>query len=247
MAIDEAVLESCPSTGPTLRFYGWEGPALSLGYRQPAEHWTGRARAHGLDLVRRPTGGGAVLHGCDLTYSIALPRGCPGVPDSMRRSYAWIRDILLRGLREVGLSVLPAEAPGPAARHAASAQVCFGVSNGHEIELLGRKLVGSAQRRTRFGFLQQGSIPLTQDADLCRDVLGLVPPLAPIGTLAAGDLRRALTRAFEVALGAEMSRGELELAELRDARRRVEARRENALWIPRVSLRTAPTSADMVS
>jgi lipoate-protein ligase A len=177
MAVDEALLQCAARAGPTLRLYTWSRPAVSLGYRQPAPRWIDRARAGGFEVVRRVTGGGAVLHAGDLTYAVVAPLGVPRVPDDLLGSCHWIRAALLEALSGLGLDVRPASGRLGADRLA----LCFAGATGLEIELLGRKLVGSAQRRTAWGFLQHGSIRLRDDSALYAKLLAPVGP-APRGT-----------------------------------------------------------------
>jgi lipoate-protein ligase A len=167
MAVDEALLRCVARGGPTLRLYTWRRPAVSLEYRQPAPAWIGRARGEGLEVVRRVTGGGAVLHAGDLTYAVVAPAGVPQLPDDLFGSYAWIRSVLVEALAGLGLPVQPASARSGADRVA----LCFAGATGFEIELAGRKLVGSAQRRTPWGFLQHGSLRLRDDSALYAKLL----------------------------------------------------------------------------
>jgi lipoate-protein ligase A len=172
MAIDEAILEAVIEghSPPTLRFYGWSPPCLSLGRNQPlAQANVAACRAAGVDLVRRPSGGQAVLHAGELTYSLALlqtdPRSGGGVSEGYRR----LSQGLLAGLRRLGVEATQdlgadqgAGLPSP---------VCFERPSDYEITFGGRKLIGSAQWRRRGGVLQHGSLPLA--GDLTR-IVGLV-------------------------------------------------------------------------
>ena len=87
MSVDEALLLEAGRAGPALRLYGWRAPALSLGYRQVAPGWLERCAPLGVEVVRRVTGGGAVLHASDLTYAVVAPTGTRGVPDDLAGSY----------------------------------------------------------------------------------------------------------------------------------------------------------------
>jgi len=228
MAVDEALLLGCIAAGPVLRLYSWSAPCVSLGYRQKPPPWLDRARALGVPCVRRATGGGSVLHGTDLTYAVAAPRGCPGIPDDMRGSYEWIRERLLAALRQAGIHADPSRAE----RRAASAEVCFSASTGLEIEAAGIKLVGSAQRRTRQAFLQHGSIRRGDDATLERALFGVASEAPPLGAWDAGALRAALVQAFEAALGRVLEPSVLTAEELACARVRMQARSSDPLALP---------------
>jgi lipoyl(octanoyl) transferase len=150
MAIDEALLEY--ATVPAIRFYRWQSPALSFGYSgrfaDVASYQCER------DLVRRWTGGGIVFHGEDLTYSIVIPASDPVFPESSTSIYEWIHQVLCDVLVEAG----------HAARLGTDTGVddpgydCFANPVRADVLINERKIAGAAQRRTRHGLLQQGSI-----------------------------------------------------------------------------------------
>jgi lipoyl(octanoyl) transferase len=165
MAIDEALLETV--TSPTIRFYRWRSPALSFGYfgkfSDVAIHAVDR------DLVRRWTGGGVVFHGDDLTYSIVIPASDPTFGESSIALYEGIHRALCEALADTGQRAVVAVAgvgdPG-APRTAALTRAgisdagynCFANPVRADVLMDGRKIAGAAQRRTRRGLLQQGSI-----------------------------------------------------------------------------------------
>jgi lipoate-protein ligase A len=163
MAVDEAVLESTSGGEalPTLRLYAWAPPCLSLGYAQPlTDVDLSRLHARGWDLVRRPTGGRAVLHTDELTYSVIGPLEEPRLTGGVLDSYRHLAQALVAALRTLGL---PADIEGeshPAAGRTAN-PVCFEVPSTYEITVSGKKLLGSAQSRRKDGVLQHGSLPLT--------------------------------------------------------------------------------------
>ncbi len=195
MAVDEAVLEHIHrgESLPTLRLYAWQPPCLSLGYAQPvADVDLPRLREHGWDLVRRPTGGRAILHTDELTYSVAAPADDPRTAGTVLESYNRIARALLHALQALGLPVeIEAQAPAPAVQGQAN-PVCFEVPSSYEITAGGRKLVGSAQARKREGVLQHGSLPLTGDLRRITRVL-VFPGEAAREEAAARLLRRAAT------------------------------------------------------
>ena len=181
MSLDEALLECALEQPPTLRFYTWSEPSVSLGYRQAVPAWLERCERLSVPVVRRVSGGGAVLHAGDLTYAVITPLSVRELPGDLRGSYEWIRNVLVDGLRAAGLDVQPSCAETGAERLA----LCFAGATGLEIELERVKLVGSAQRRTRWGFLQHGSIRLADDSALYEALqsagveLTAVPAAAP--------------------------------------------------------------------
>lgn len=174
MAVDEAILESMAFEGstPTLRLYAWEPPCLSLGYAQPvADVDLKQLAERGWDLVRRPTGGRAILHTDELTYAVIAPHSEPRLAGGVIESYQRLSQALLRALH---LLQIPAEArpshpsatassPDGLLNGAAQGPVCFEVPSNYEITVEGKKLVGSAQARRKEGILQHGSLPLVGD------------------------------------------------------------------------------------
>ncbi|MGH0037774.1 MAG: lipoate--protein ligase family protein [Myxococcota bacterium] len=216
MGVDEALLESARTAGQgTLRFYTWDGPWLSLGYGQPADSEREQACARaGVGVVRRSTGGRAVLHGRDLTYAVAAPTRA--LPAGLRATYERIGEALVAGLRELGVPVERETSGAPASD--AGAFDCFAAPARDELVLGGAKLAGSAQRRTESAFLQHGSIRLAPDPPAAARASGMDGPgatsLAEHGhRIAAGELARALAAAFERVLGAELVRAPLSTRE----------------------------------
>jgi lipoate-protein ligase A len=175
MALDEAILEAvcAKKVAPTLRLFSWQPPCLSLGFSQSAGDVDRQACAvRGWEIVRRPTGGRAILHVDELTYSVSAPADEPRVAGGIVESYGRLAAGLLAGLRVLGLA--PAEArplyAHNGARHEAS-PVCFEGPARYEIIVRGRKLVGSAQSRRLGGILQHGTLPLTGDITRILEVL----------------------------------------------------------------------------
>lgn len=170
MALDEAILMG-DFGQPTLRLYAWEPFCLSLGYGQrSADVDSERVAGFGWDIVRRPTGGRAILHGDELTYSLILPAGHPLTTISVVDSYRQISRALVAGLEKLGIRP---EADHKAERVQGGA-VCFETSSHYEVTVQGRKLIGSAQLRREVGILQHGSLPLA--GDIARICDGLYYP-----------------------------------------------------------------------
>lgn len=173
MAVDEALLEAyaAGSTSPTLRFYTWSPPAVSLGYGQAIDTDIDPAtcQALGIDVVRRPTGGRAVLHDHEVTYSVVMREDEPRAAAGVLASYLTVSRALIRGLSYLGISaeLLPLRGAASRSREAVSS-VCFATPSSYEVAVAGRKIIGSAQRRAHGVIMQHGSIPMSLDLDkLC--------------------------------------------------------------------------------
>jgi lipoate-protein ligase A len=173
MAIDQAIMEAVAEgrVAPTLRFYAWDPPCLSLGYTQPvSEADRARLAARGWDLVRRMTGGRAILHTDELTYSVALPADNPIVTTDIVESYRRLSGALVAGLQRLGADP-QADKRADGHRSASTGPVCFEVPSHYEITIDGKKLVGSAQVRKFGAVLQHGSLPLEGDITRICDAL----------------------------------------------------------------------------
>jgi lipoyl(octanoyl) transferase len=152
--LDKAVL---PDSVPTLRFYDWLRPTITLGYLQKTDNLDyEKCKREGVDVAVRPTGGRAVLHWEELTYSITIPSDHPISSLHIMESYRMISEALIAGFIELGI---PAEFSRGDALGYKSAS-CFSSASRYEVVVGGRKLVGSAQRRRGGALLQQGSIPI---------------------------------------------------------------------------------------
>jgi len=167
MALDESLARSLASGdgSPSLRIFRWRPRAISLGYNQPAEELdAARCAAEGIDIVRRPTGGRAILHADELTYSVVMPAG----RKSILQVYNEISSALVRGLALYGVEVsLQKSQPDFAEEYRSSSSIpCFASSARYEIEWRGRKLVGSAQRRFSG---EHGDVVLQHGSILCGD------------------------------------------------------------------------------
>jgi lipoate-protein ligase A len=204
MALDEALMDRARATGEwVLRVYSWNAPTISLGRNQSAlgRYDLDRIDALGLAVVRRPTGGRAILHDREITYSVTAPVGDAG---DLRESYHRINQLLLRGLQSLGVAATVAN---PAARSAAPGMApCFDEPAAGELILDGRKLAGSAQWRSEDALLQHGSILVADDqsslATLALDgpveipapatlteALGAAPAIADVATALADAVR----------------------------------------------------------
>jgi lipoate-protein ligase A len=164
MAIDEAISRAVQANlvPPTLRFFGWQPACLSLGQAQPGSDVDREAcGAANIDVVRRPTGGRAILHTDELTYSVIAPDSDPRVVGTIVESYKQLSEGLLNGLRLMGVPTRQVEQPDEHDRD--QGPVCFEVPSNYEIVFGGKKLVGSAQMRKSGVVLQHGALPLCGD------------------------------------------------------------------------------------
>lgn len=173
MAIDRWLLEQHLSGHPpALRFYTWSPPAISLGYHQHRypEHWQHLVwQGQKVDLVRRPTGGRAVLHQGDLTYAVVTSGVTSGLVGTRVQVYEKICEFLIQGWRSLDIKLQY----GTAGRGYIHNPNCFGTATGADLILPdGTKLIGSAQLRRGGAILQHGSIRLQPDAELFTQVFG---------------------------------------------------------------------------
>jgi lipoate-protein ligase A len=211
MAIDEALWRGrqAGTSPPTVRFFGWEPPCLSLGYGQPLDESVDldACRRLGAGVVRRPTGGGAIYHDGperELTYSVVATAADLGIGPDLLETYHWIGRALLRGLNTLGAGAEMVAAGGGAGPAPA---FCFARTGAFEIEVGGRKLVGSAQRRRGTSFLQHGAVMLGVDEARVRAVFPATrDPLATMTTLQAATGRRPSFDEVALALAAAFER-----------------------------------------
>jgi lipoate-protein ligase A len=160
MAIDEAMLlTQKASFQPTLRFYDWLRPAFSFGYFQriSEEVDVEACDAHGIELVRRMTGGGTVIHGWDVTYTIIVPHGSGMFPKGISAAYCAISDCLINGLQRLEIDVVhqidkPTMGDTP--------NICLTNPAQYDTLLNGKKIAGVSQRRNQIGVMYQGYIAL---------------------------------------------------------------------------------------
>lgn len=184
MAIDEALLLSCqrgeePSLFPTIRFYQWSNPTLSLGYAQRSSQTVDRhyCRGTGIKVVRRLTGGRAVLHHREVTYSVVARTDIPPFCGSISETYLLLSRAIMGAYTSLGIV---AEMAGKEEGHRLASSPmtrspCFYSPSRHELVYQGKKLVGSAQKRQRNSFLQHGSILLDFDPNLLLFATGQQP------------------------------------------------------------------------
>ncbi|MBN1592087.1 MAG: lipoate--protein ligase family protein [Candidatus Coatesbacteria bacterium] len=176
MAIDESLFSTfdCDTAEPVLRLYTWNRPCLTLGYFQRAADAVRRdaCRERGVDVVRRITGGRAVLHDQELTYCIVAPVKRGPFAGRLIDCYQAIATCLAESCEQLGISKNMIEVVTGARGGSASA-ACFMMASAYEIMVGGRKLIGSAQKRNDDVFVQHGSIPLRIDMPLTLSVMRL--------------------------------------------------------------------------
>lgn len=180
MAADRALLENVSKNSfPTMRVYSWKPACISLGCNQSDESLDFEfCRKRGIEAVRRFTGGRAVLHDRELTYSIVFPEGTPFFLHGLSEIYNLINRGLLRGIQQLGVPAMLEKRTLDIRNHYRSklSTICFSAAAKYEITVQGKKLVGSAQRRTAAGVLQHGSIPLRRgELDLIDCLKGVSP------------------------------------------------------------------------
>jgi lipoate-protein ligase A len=187
MALDEALLHSVANGDslPVLRFYRWCPATVTLGYAQSVfkDLDLDVCRLAGLDVVRRSTGGRAVLHDNEVTYSVIAPFNAGLFGNSILDCYRVISEILQKTLVQLGLpaQLVPGKLRGD--RQSGMKAICFSVPSQYELLINGCKVVGSAQKRHGQAFLQHGSIPIEIDLELLGKVLK-----SDVNNLTAGSL-----------------------------------------------------------
>lgn len=174
MAVDEAVLEftSRGAAPPTLRLYAWNPPCLSLGYAQPISDVNMKnLEDRGWGIVRRPTGGKAILHTDELTYSVCGQHSDPNLSGGVLESYQHLSLGLLEALQQMGINADAAKNSSLQDSQDKDNPICFEVPSNYEITVEGKKLIGSAQARRKSGVLQHGTLPLSGDLTRIFQVL----------------------------------------------------------------------------
>lgn len=197
MAVDEAMLNSAEFGGPftpALRLYSWSSPVVSIGYLQDASPFD----ACGVPLVRRITGGRAILHDREITYSVIAPTDLPFFAGGITGAYSVIARCIAEALCYIGVpAVFSSERTS---ERVVKSPACFYAPSRYEITAGGKKISGSAQRRLKHAFIQHGSILLDIDKNAYRRVFGneVLERTACIGDfLGAGGVKNA-EKAFTV-------------------------------------------------
>jgi len=253
MAVDESILEHIyrGESKPTLRLYSWNPPCLSLGHAQSFKDVdVERLKSHGWDVVRRVTGGRAILHTDELTYSVTGSSDEPILSGGVLESYNRLAKALLYAVQSLSVPVEMKEHEDGHTQQNLN-PVCFEVPSTYEITVDGKKLIGSAQARKKEGVLQHGSLPLTGDLTRICDALifenesaretakerllaraTTVESVLGVGT----DWERAaqaFVRGFEAELGIQFERGEMSQSEIQRAGELVKEKYAHPSWTER--------------
>jgi lipoyl(octanoyl) transferase len=194
---------------PTLRFYRWNPPAVSLGSGQKPEEEANLdfCRRNGIDVVRRPSGGGAILHEDEITYSFTAGISDHPAFQDLLSSYYIIVEGLMEGLKKIGVNT---EVRGGKSSGPERCIPCFALSSRHDLVVNGKKIIGSAQRRKKNAFMQHGSIPVSYNPQLVakvfrnpQDFFDKATSITEVlGRRPEDDkIKRALTKGIEEVLG----------------------------------------------
>ena len=177
MAGDQALLILCNENEirPTLRLYGWSRPTVSVGYsgKEMDQIDLELCRKKALAIVKRPTGGGVLLHTSELTYSLIAPIGHPSFPKGLRKTYNFVSEVLLAILKRLGVNgnIQVVSTLGESSEtNQIRSPACFGNKYRTEIMVNGKKIIGSAQRRLRRAFLQHGSLLIHFDPEKLNEL-----------------------------------------------------------------------------
>ena len=238
MALDESIASAVLSgeLPPTLRVYGWQAPSVSLGIFQSFHDihhsW---CDDHGITVVRRPTGGRAILHGDEVTYSFAS-RNEGAFSGGLYPAFYALSSAFFAGFRILGLDVVMKKHPTPGTVLAGTARCFESVSFG-ELTVQGKKIIGSAQKRWTDGFMQQGCIPLWVDAELERQVFPRFAETAGrsglrfwLPDIAPPTIENAIVAGFEAEFQVQLKEAGPSPRELALAERLAEKKYRSAEW-----------------
>ncbi|MGA2193467.1 MAG: biotin/lipoate A/B protein ligase family protein [Nitrospirota bacterium] len=252
MALDEALLLSTEKGDfrPTIRFFSWDRPSLSIGSFQKTEELDiSRMEGLGVPLVRRPTGGRAVLHDAELTYSITCRIPSDYFSSDLMGSYRKIGSCFIRGLKLLGVEaeLVPVRKDPKKGPPQGKNPLCFSSPSWYEVLAGGKKLVGSAQRRLRGAFLQQGSLLIKLDIDGLLSLMafnddsgrkkayeGLKSKMTALSLhgpeIGLDELKGAIIQGLSVEMGADVLPGEPTPAEESLARQLMEEKYLRPEW-----------------
>jgi len=251
MAVDEAMLQThdAGATPPTLRVYGWQVPTLSLGYAQKTDQEVRleACRQCGVEVVRRPTGGRAVLHDDEVTYSVVMPITWQEGSHTLTEHYHLIGLALAHAFTRLGLAVRLARPQRSVQERQAPSPACFAALSRYELSVSGKKLVGSAQKRGQYALLQHGSIPLRLDRQRLFQCLKAPPAQrdalvqeayatmiavheAATDPIAVNEIHEALRQGFATTLATPVVEGEVAPEEWQTARELCASKYATDVW-----------------
>ncbi|MCJ7842560.1 lipoate--protein ligase family protein [Lederbergia sp. NSJ-179] len=249
MALDECLLlwHSAEKIPPVLRFYGWATPTLSIGHFQKERtiYFPG-IEQHGCQFVRRLTGGSAVLHDDELTYSLVVSEQKPYIEDSIRKAYHTLAQGIFAGFKELGIDAqfsMPEE-------HFIKERsaVCFERPSDYEMLVDGKKISGHAQTRKMGVLLQHGSLPFTMNQEMLFDLFAFsseemrarkrqafsnkaISMNEAAGRAITYDQAvAAFTKGFEIGLNLEFTRFELTPSQWEEVRKLAESKYRSDEW-----------------
>lgn len=249
MAVDEALLWSVAwgQSPPVIRLYAWASPTLSLGYFTTATRLARACSELELAVVRRLSGGGIVLHDCEVTYAVIVPQGMVPNASSVLNSFRWLSRGILMGLQQLGIEATFAtdarmtRHERPRENRLNKCEFCFASSSPTDIVVNGKKLVGGAQARRRGVILQHGSVPIRWNCDILSRLDGRIimsgsnalftslEELLP-SPLMVSEIRDALIAGFADALNAPLVKSELSNWEMMHARLLLRNKYGSADW-----------------
>ncbi len=254
MAIDEAIVRAVAQgkVPPTLRFYTWLKPTVSLGYFQKHQVLDKAAMAsRGVEWVRRLTGGRAVLHDRELTYSLVLSEDTPWLPRKVNEAYRVLSEGLVKGYRSLGLDATLMHMSDQVTKQDSSGAACFDAPSWYELVVDGMKVAGSAQTRLQGVLLQHGAILMESHAELLSEVFAAsekekiavrelldqkASALWPIQEargqkrISSKQLELAMIDGFSESLQIELQVSELTAGELASVRELVAEKYANETW-----------------
>lgn len=238
MALDEAIAAAVRKgdSPPTLRFYGWLLPSVSIGaFQNIVDINTSYCSEHDIQVVRRPTGGRGILHGEELTYSFSA--GNEGLfSQGLLESYRHISSAFSLALQKMGLTVRMKDRREKRSILARS-PLCFQSTSYGELTINGAKLLGSAQKRWDNGFLQQGSIPFTVDYAMLASIFKNIVPSPDFAGLKdivhyfdCEEFKKYLVESFEAFFGISLLQAPLSGQEVEQAHILCTEKYRNPLW-----------------
>ena len=243
MAIDEALFRY--SSQPTLRFYSWSSPTLTLGYFQKAgKSLIVKCKENGIDVVRRPTGGRAILHDNEITYSVVSSYKSFPKPSTLQGIYKALALWQIASFEAIGMNATLPDGGSTIKQNYVTNDACFLTSIQSEVMVEGKKICGSAQKRGNDSFLQHGSIPVEMDLELLSKALKIDSNDSSAGLLnsvgwlnqwsdkpiAIPDVEKLLAEVFAKHLQIDWIHSEPSHTEMQEARRMSDEKFNHPEW-----------------